>query len=410
VDRAFAGYLPRLDLDADIGPEIIDSPARRATAGDASHETRKVATLTATQNLFDGMATPAAVKIARLGVRVAEFTLAGTRQGTLLEGVDAYMEVLRQRRLIELSRSNERTIMLQLDLEDERVQRGAGIAVDVLQAKSRLQIAKERRVTFEGALEDAVTRYTQVFDRAPEVATMADPAAPLDLIPSTLDEAVAVALRENPAIVSSETTVEVAGERRRSARADYFPTLDLVGTYNFEDDRDAVVGIRREYSLLLQATWNLFNGFATQASVAQAALDYRASQDNDELVRRRVVEATRLAWQQLVTSRKRVELLENAVNIASEVFESRKRLREAGKETVINVLDAENEINNAQINFTAASYDAQLAAFRLLQAMGRLDLKELGIDDAAAGGMDSAPEPGDQSGVTLPTSVSATPN
>jgi len=239
---------------------------------------------------------------------------------------------------------------------------------------------------------------------------MADPAAPLDLIPSTLDEAVAVALRENPAIVSSETTVEVAGERRRSARADYFPTLDLVGTYNFEDDRDAVVGIRREYSLLLQATWNLFNGFATQASVAQAALDYRASQDNDELVRRRVVEATRLAWQQLVTSRKRVELLENAVNIASEVFESRKRLREAGKETVINVLDAENEINNAQINFTAASYDAQLAAFRLLQAMGRLDLKELGIDDAAAGDMDSAPEPGDQSGVTLPTSVSATPN
>ena len=67
------------------------------------------------------------------------------------------------------------------------------------------------------------------------------------------------------------------------------------------------------------------------------------------------------------------ELLENAVNIASEVFSSRQRLREAGKETVINVLDAENEVNNAQINFTSASYDERLAVYQLLLSMGLLN-------------------------------------
>ena len=68
-----------------------------------------------------------------------------------------------------------------------------------------------------------------------------------------------------------------------------------------------------------------------------------------------------------------MELLENAVNIAAEVFSSRQQLRKAGKETVINVLDAENEVNNTQINYTSASYDERLSVYQLLLAMGLLN-------------------------------------
>ena len=92
-----------------------------------------------------------------------------------------------------------------------------------------------------------------------------------------------------------------------------------------------------------------------------------------------MIEQSKLAWQALLTARERLELLENAVNIASEVFESRKKLREAGKETVINVLDAENEVNNAQINYTSAFYDERLAVYQLLLSMGRLDETNLNL-------------------------------
>ncbi len=310
---------------------------------------------------------------------MAEYTLSGTRQNVLFDGINAYIEVLRQRRLVNLSRTSEQTIMRQLNLEDERVQRGAGIAVDVLQAKSRLQIAKERRVAFEGALADATTRYLQVFNESPDVASMVEPTPPLDLLPASLEEAVSIARDENPAIGSSLATVEVAAERRRLARADYYPTLDLVAAANYEKNNDLVRGTRVDYSLVLQATWNLFNGFATDASVSQAAADYRASQSNHDAVSRKVSESTRLAWHELTTARARVELLENAVNIATEVFEARRKLREAGKETTINVLDAENELNNARINLTVAAGDAKLAAYRVLQGMGRLDASHLGL-------------------------------
>lgn len=379
IKRAFSGYLPRIDLNGNVGPATIDTDQRRDLGLPQWSETQTIAGVTVTQNLFNGFETPSQVRIARLQTAVAEATLEGTRQNVLFDGINAYLDVLRQKQLLALARLNEESIKLQARLEDERVERGAGIAVDVLSAKSRLQIAKEERVAFEGSLDNAVSRYIQVFNHAPDVDGMSDPVPPEHLLPATVDESVDVATNENPAITSSLSTVEVAAERRRLARSGYFPTIDVVANANYEEDFDLRPGRRTDYSLLLQATWNLFNGFATSASVAQSAYDYRASQDNHNFVVRSVVQSTRTAWQQLVTARQRVDLLENAVNIAAEVLDARRRLRQAGKETVVNVLLAEAEVNRARISLTDASYDAVTAVYRLLQSMGRLNANSLGL-------------------------------
>ena len=79
----------------------------------------------------------------------------------------------------------------------------------------------------------------------------------------------------------------------------------------------------------------------------------------------------------MMTAEERVALLENAVNIASEVLDARTKLREAGRETVINVLDAENEFYNARINLVIATGDAKRASFPVLQGIGRLELGDL---------------------------------
>lgn len=381
VDGAFGGYLPRLDVNAATGPQYIDSPVAQSAGGGAWFRNSRIAGVRLSQPLFDGFATPAEVRSAKLNLEVAEFTLAGTKQEVLFDGIEAYAEVRRQVRLVELARVSEQNIMRQLHLEDERVLRGAGIAVDVLQSKARLQIAKERRVGFEGALADATARYQRLFSRAPELARMQDPPPPPpDVLPASVDEATRVAADENPAVGASLATVAVAGERRRLARSDYFPNVDIVSAFNQEKDNDLVEGTRTDYSVMVQATWNLFNGFRTNAGVAQAAADYNASISNHDSVAREVVEEARLAWNELATARDRVALLENAAAIAEEVYDARHKLREAGRETVINVLDAENEVYNARINLTAARTDGVIAGWRLMQAMGRLNAAVLGIE------------------------------
>ncbi len=378
VDRANGGYLPRIDLLGDLGPETVDLPTDKR---DSHDNIRQTAGIAARENLFNGFRTSSQVRLAEIGVNRSEFELARQTQQYLFEGIRAYVNVLRAVRLIDLALGNEENIKHQLNLEDERVRRGAGIAVDVLQAKSRLQFAKERRVAFEGQLAEAAARYRQVYGHGPDLAAMADPMPPLGALPETLEQAIEIALRENPAVVNAAVAVDEARAKQDLVRADYYPTLDLVGSWNLERNKEAVAGTRRDAALLLQAQWNIFNGFQTQASETRAIIEHSASKDRRLQSARAAEEDTRIAWESLVTSRERVALLENAVDLAAEVFDARRRLRQAGKETAITVLDAENEVYSRRIDYTAASYESRLAVYRVLLAIGRLQPKDLGLGE-----------------------------
>jgi adhesin transport system outer membrane protein len=377
VRVARSGYLPTVKLSGDEGPEYVDSPDRRLTQGRPYEDWGNSGTLTVSQKIFDGFATDSGVEAAKISHQISGSELRATRQTTLLEGAAAYLDVMRQTKLIALSRENERKVAEQLNLEDERVKKGSGITSDVLSAKQRLQIAKERRVNFEGGFHAAVSKYTQVFGHAPDVAGLADPPLPMDMIPSTMDDSLAVAEKDNPTLESASRSIELSNERRHTAEAGYWPTVDLVGKADYQNGRNAVIGPKRDWSLLLTANWELFSGFKTDAQVAQAAWDHAASLDNQLYAGRKVSEQVRLAWHKLETARERLDLLDNAANIAEEVWKAQQKRREAGKATVTEVLDDETRINDARINYTSAYYDMYQAAYELLAAMGRLEVDSL---------------------------------
>ncbi len=372
-----APFLPSLDLSGDYGYEHVSIPSFRASPdGPLSTDAHNWAA-TLKQNVWDGRkyANRAGAKLNEQAVGA---TLTSVRQNVVLEGATAYINVLRQNELVDLSSQNEGNIRKQLNLEDERVRRGSGIAVDVLQAKSRLQVSLERLVAYKGAFRDAHARYAQVFGHPAEIGAMPVPNLPRQLLPQTADDAVAIALKENPQVTVSDKRIEITAQQKRSAQAELYPTFDVVLTDKYQENYFGSPGIRRDKTAKLQMTWNLFNGFGTTARTSQAAYDEVARMNDAAETRRKTEEQTRLAWQTLETTTERVALLENAVNIASEVFEARKKLRESGKETVINVLDAENEVYSARIAYTSAVYDARIATFQLLAAIGRLEFDRIG--------------------------------
>jgi len=377
VKRSWGAYLPTVELSADTGFERINSPARRAANLDPYGRNRNTYTLTVTQTLWNGGARDAEYASAIHQHNAATQNAESTAQNIIFEGIATYLDVLRQDKLVKLATQNEANIRRQLQLEDERVRRGSGITVDVLQAKTRLQLAKERRVAFEGALEGAFSRYLQVFGKPAVLSEMEEPTPPLSLIPETLEAAVEFANKENPIILARLQDSMAMQENRNVSKAAYMPTVDLVLEHGYENGADGTIGTHRDYTALVTATWTLFNGFQNRSEVQKASFDFAASRATYRYTQRKTEEQTRLAWQQLETARKRVELLNNAVNIAGEVFESRKKLRESGKETALTVLDAENEVYNARINHTAAMFDMKRGVYQLLLAMGELRPDEM---------------------------------
>jgi len=373
VEKVRGTYLPSLDVRGDTGPDRVDNLSRRGANLDPFVRNRSTYAITLTQKIWDGGAREARYEIAKFQQSASESSLTSTTQNVTLEGVSAYLDVLKQGRLVELASQNEANIRRQLQLEQERQKRGSGNSVDVLQARSRLQLAQERRVAFEGSLTAAQSRYRQVFGHPAELATMSEPTPPEALIPDDLTAAVDRAQSNNPTLATGRSRLRALDESRAVAEAGYLPTIGLALEHGYELNYDAVAGSRWESSVLLKANWNLFNGFQTRADVRKASFDHAAGKSTLDHAERKIAESTELAWQTLQTARQRVSLLRNATTIAENVFVARQKLRDAGKETALNVLDAENELYIARINHVTALYDMKLAAYQLLQAMGELD-------------------------------------
>lgn len=140
-----------------------------------------------------------------------------------------------------------------------------------------------------------------------------------------------------------------------------------------------MLGPKRDARINVQLTWNLFAGGATTAAVRRTSATLSASMYALNAADRAAAEEVEREWQNMETADQRKALLENAVNIAAEVLDARNKLRAAGKESAINVLDAESELNFARINLEIATFEALVARYRLLGAMGRLTPTAIGV-------------------------------
>ena len=94
---------------------------------------------------------------------------------------------------------------------------------------------------------------------------------------------------------------------------------------------------------------------------------------------RDVDEEVRVAWEEFASTRARMQLLGNAASIAQEVVDAREKMRSAGRETAINVLNATSELFQTRIKFEGASFAHNVAGFRLVRAVGRLTTNNMGV-------------------------------
>ncbi|MDX1738696.1 MAG: TolC family protein [Alphaproteobacteria bacterium] len=379
VDESEAAFLPRLSLYGDSGAEHVDNPSRRSSGLDSSRLRRDKVTLTLTQNLFNGYADVNNVKSSEANYRATEYLLKDTIRQEMLRGIIAYIDVLKFAKMVKLSKDRELTIMEQLQLENERVERGSGIAVDVLEAKSRLRKAKEKTVANVQKLEAAEASYERAFGRLPNAAEMDDVMPPKDLLPFTLDEAISLALGNRGTILSSKEFSRGLEHVKEATKSEYYPSVDLVSSYDYEDNVSATRGIARTGSIIVQANWELFSGFATDSRVAAAAEMENSVKNSVRNERRKAEEEVKKAWSELERGQERYDLLVSAVDIAEEVFDSRKRLQDAGKETTINVLDAESQVYDSHISLIEMDYVSRAAVYKVLAAAGMLTPENLGL-------------------------------
>jgi adhesin transport system outer membrane protein len=380
---AKAGWYPKIDLAAERGNEKISttSYSTPGNPGDpkVSDLPREKQTVTVTQNLFNGGKTLAATGVAKVERQMKNADRSATSQEVLLEAMTAYLNVLKNQMLISLSEINEATTQRQLEMEKQRVERGGGVIVDELQAATRLQIVRERRVLYEQGLRDAISAYEQVFGKTPDLKTFQDVLIMDKRMPASVDSAMDEASDSNPRLQAARMATERAYRLISIENAGFMPTVDLVGVRNRENDAGQLYR-KDEDSVLVKLSWNVFAGRETVSKAQAAAYDYRESAEKEKNISNKTKESVRVAWNQYKKGIERLNLLESAVKTSQGVMRGRKKLRDAGKETALAVLDSEVEHFGLLANKVNAMIDAKMGSYRLLSALGKLDIEALNLD------------------------------
>lgn len=387
VRAASSVLYPKLMLSGDTGREMISStPYSNVSTGEKSPTqkstlNRERLSLISETNIYSGGKNKATIGVAESEIAIQQANLNALTQDVLFEALTAYLQVARYQTLIGLARLNEQTTRQQLELEAKRLDGGGGIAVDVLQARTRLQIVRERRVFYEQGLRDAIASYEQVFGRSPNLELIQDVQHFEQFLPKSITGAMQKGLESSARIMAAALQVDKAKLMIELEKSSAMPRIDLVLNHS-RSNNVLQVARRDESSALFRLNWTLYSGGETTARVSAAVKDSEESAERETLAKNKLREAIRISWNQVINGSERLELLDSAAGISKDVMESRKRLRDAGKESALIVLDAEVEYFGVLFNKVNAMYDTRIGSYRLLNAMGQLTPENLGLDSS----------------------------
>lgn len=335
------------------------------------------ANLRLTQNLYTGGGTLADVRRARNAVRAGRARLAVTEQDVFFRAVGAYVDVVRDTAVLELNINNERVLRRQQEATRDRFNVGEVTRTDVAQADARLARARADRIRAQGNLKISKGVYEQIVGKAP--GQLESPGDVTEL-PGNREEALQWADSSNPSVVAARHDEQASRNGVDLAESELLPKLDVIGEGGRSKDFLLGTTAMNAASVTAQLTIPLYQrGFVT-SRVREAKQIVGRDRLRLSAARRSASEVANNAWESLVTTRAQIESINSEVRASRIALEGVRQEALVGSRTVLDVLDAEQELLDAQVNLVRAQRDEIVAQYQLSAAVGRLTAKGLNLD------------------------------
>lgn len=377
VGIARAGYFPVIDGNAGVGRQWnrnLTTAAEGEVLGERSNEntlTRRELGIVFDQNIFEGFFTVNEVKRNKYKTNADAFEVWGTAESTAIRAVEAYLNILRDRELVRIARQNYYRILATYRLVKERGLSGVGREADISQAESRLALASSNWLAEKGNLRDSISTFYRVTGMPP--TEMSFPEAPHGaLIPNSLQDALNVAVNNNPFLRESIADIAEAKAQHDAAASPYWPRIDGILAANDNRNIDGARGPDKDALAFVELRYNLFRGGADLSRRNETAYELDQSIDIRNRTMREVIESARLTWTTIITAEKRIPQLRKYKIESSKTVVAYREQFKLGKRTLLDLLDAENELFDSNISYTNERFLLLLSKYRILANEGRL--------------------------------------
>ncbi len=332
--------------------------------------------------IFNGGATRNSIRAAETRVEAGRASLRAVEGDVFTLAVASYMDVIRDRAIVELNANQVKVLETNLQATSDRFEIGDLTRTDVAQSEARLELSRSQLAIVQGNLATSEATYRQVIGFPPGQLA---PPPPLPPLPATADEGVRIALAANPDLAAVSRQAIAAGYDVRIARAGRLPTLSGVvsGTYvNSLGNNQISVGTDSgtQTSVGFNARVPIFQGGLPAARTRQAQALEGQLLESVIGTERAVVATTRSAFANFDAAQRAIQSNSVAVKANELALEGARAERSVGTRTVLDVLNAEQELLNSQVLLVSARRNAYVAGFQLLNAMGQAEAEDLGLD------------------------------
>lgn len=332
------------------------------------------------QQLYSGGETQALVNSKENAVLAERARLAAVEQDVLLETVVTYAAVLRDRALLAIARDTERSLDRQLAATRDRFRFGEVTRTDVALAETRFARAIADRLAAEGAVAASSADFRRLTGEPP-----GERLAPIGLpepLPRSLDEALE-AVDVHPIVRAAQFVLASAEDEIAVARSALLPKLALRGETALGRDPARLEARRNELALIATLSVPIYQGGAEYARLRESRRLAQQRRYELEDARRSVARDIAAAWHNLMTARARAAALASRVRAAELALEGVRTEALTGARSVVDVLDAEQELFAARLEQQRAAHEELVAAHALLAATGILSTAQLKVPVAA---------------------------
>lgn len=369
MEQARAGFFPSADITLGGGREASNTPVTRAAGHGRRGLNRHEAELLARQLLFDGFGTQSEFDQQKARTNASAYSTFGTSEIIALRASEVYLDVLNQFELVKLAKDNLKTHEKNHDHIRKRSDYGVGRKSDTQQALGRLALARTNLITEENFYNDAIAAFVNVVGRKPVALEI--PESMEYQLPETIDEATAVALDNHPALKSAAADVVAARAQHKAAKSTFFPSLHIEAGGSRNENIDGKEGSNKDSFVMLRGRY-AFTGGADTARREETAFLLSESKESRNRTRRQIIENMQLSWHAYTRSKTSLESLKVHVDASIAATSAYKKQFDIGQRTLLDVLDSENELFAARIDYQNGKRDLLFSIYRILAGAGKL--------------------------------------
>ena len=374
VPEALSGWRPTVSLNYEIGKTHSSTSGGSSSSGGSQNRTPRTAVITLDQNLFRGGHTRSSTMQAEQDVIAERARLATAEQQVMFDGGTAYVDVRRDEAVIKLNQNNERVLRRQLEATQDRFQVGEVTRTDVAQAESRLARATADRIQSEGDLAQSRAAYRDVIGDFPGSLV---PAKSLGDLPTNRDDAINKARSNSPEVMAARFDERSAAAGVKIVTGELYPTIDLEGEVNRRNDTSSNDSRSDSQSVTARFRVPLYQAGSVSARIRAAKQTHsQRRKELDAAIRRAIANGTS-AWENYQTTIAQIKAFSSEVRAASIALEGVRQEAQVGSRTVLDVLDAEQELLNARVSLVRAQRDEVVASFDVRRRAGTLQASQL---------------------------------